>query len=488
MEMEERTVRDQTTPRSRESGAGTVKRVVVILVVLVVAAAGYAVRWTVLTAPVGAGVTAKVLCSSVFVSGRDPADVLATDLEGTQQSTISTDVDLDAKTATASLFGLFTHTAVYREGLGCTLAIGISVEQLRREAAGFDWAVPQLPADLPWPEGELVDPPSDIDVAALEAALDDAFAEPDPERPRRTRAVVVVHRGRIVAERYAPGFTKDTPLVGWSMTKSVTNALVGILVGEDRLELHSRAPVLEWSTPGDLRHDITLDQLMRMSSGLFFEEIYDEKPNSDVNRMLFVLPDAGTFAAAKPLQVPPDTRWEYSSGTTNIISRIVREAVGEEAYWSFPRRALFDRIGMASAVLEPDPSGTFVGSSFSYATARDWARFGLLYLNDGVWTGERILPEGWVEYSVTPTPTNSSGQAYGAQIWLNAESPPGSGRRWLSFLPEDAYACRGYAGQFVVVIPSRNLVVVRLGQARGSSANSQVAFIEPVLEAIPPNA
>jgi CubicO group peptidase (beta-lactamase class C family) len=195
--------------------------------------------------------------------------------------------------------------------------------------------------------------------------------------------------------------------------------------------------------------------------------------------------DTGAYAASKPLQVPPDTRWEYSSGTTNIISRIVRSAVDPDEYLTFPRRELFDRIGMASAVLEPDASGTFVGSSYMYATARDWARFGLLYLEDGVWNSERILPEGWVAYSTTPTPTNTPGVSYGAQIWLNVETPPGSGKRWLPFLPEDAYACRGYAGQFVVVVPSRDLVVVRLGHSRTDDKLILVAFIERVLEALP---
>jgi CubicO group peptidase (beta-lactamase class C family) len=362
----------------------------------------------------------------------------------------------------------------------------VTADELRRQIGGIPFKIPaRARADLPWPGGDRVDPPAGVDTTVLEAALDAAFAEPYPDRTRQTRAVVVVHRGRIVAERYAPGISKDTELVGWSMTKSVTNALVGIVVGRGALDLETPAPVPEWSSPDDPRHAITLDQLLRMSSGLEFIEIYDGKPDSDDALMNYTMADTGAFAASKPLQVPPDTRWEYSSGTTNIIGRIVRGAVDAGEYWTFPRRALFDRVGMASAVLEPDASGTFVGSSYMYATARDWARFGLLYLRDGVWDSERILPEGWVEYSTTPTPGAVSGEAYGAQFWLNTESPPGSGVRWLPFLPEDAYACRGYAGQFVIVIPSRDLVVVRLGHSRNADIPSLVAFTERVLEALP---
>jgi len=474
-----------TEQKSTTSRTVIVKRLFVVVAVVVAAAVGYAIRFAILSAPVGTGYTAKVLCSAVFVSGREPADVMATDLEMMQKWPVRTEVDDKHRTVTASMAGLFRRTAVYREGLGCTLAVGIGGEELRRQTLPEPMPAAPASADFPWPEGEGVDPPIGGVPGGIEAALDLAFSEPKPDRPRRTRAVVVVHHGRIIAERYAAGISAETPLVGWSMTKSVINALVGILVGRGELDPQARAPVPEWSLPDDPRHRITLDQLLRMSSGLEFEEIYDAKPYSDVNRMIASVHDAAAFAASKPLEVAPDSRWEYSSGTTNIISRIVRRTVGEEGYWSFPRRELFDRIGITSAVLEPDPSGTFVGSSFSYATARDWARFGLLYLNDGVWSGERILPEGWVDYSTTPTPNNSTWRAYGAQIWLNAESPPGSRRRWLLELPVDAFAFRGYAGQFVVVIPSRDIVVVRLGQARGSSSKSMLGFLPPLLDALP---
>jgi CubicO group peptidase (beta-lactamase class C family) len=251
------------------------------------------------------------------------------------------------------------------------------------------------------------------------------------------------------------------------------------------------APVPEWSRPGDPRGAITLDNMLRMSSGLEFGEVYED-PLSDVCIMLFSVRDAAAYAADKPLETEPGNKWYYSSGTTNVISRIVRDAIGgtQADYFAFPRNALFDRIGMRSAVIEPDPSGTFVGSSYMYATARDWARFGLLYLQDGVWDGERILPEGWVDYSRKPTP-GSPGGVYGAHFWLNPTRTPdestGSARVGLSAprLPADLYQCLGHEGQSVTIIPSRKTVVVRLGLSQAPGAWDLDSFIANVLEALP---
>jgi CubicO group peptidase (beta-lactamase class C family) len=294
----------------------------------------------------------------------------------------------------------------------------------------------------------------------------------------------VVYDGRIITERYAPGFTKDTPLLGWSMTKSVTNALVGILVQQEKMNLKDSALMPGWRKKDDPRRNITLDQLLRMSSGLKFLEQYDNI-TSDVNTMLFTKYSASDYAADNPLGVDPDTQWYYSSGTTNIITRIARLAsqLSQSEWFRFPREELFNRIGMNSAVIEPDPSGNFVGSSYMYATARDWARFGLLYLNDGVWKGNRILPEDWVSYSTTPTPHSLPGEAYGAQFWLNFPNPD----PWLPFLPDDAFMALGHESQAVIMIPSRNTIVVRLGLYRGDDYKSPLAFVENVLQSLPGN-
>jgi CubicO group peptidase (beta-lactamase class C family) len=242
--------------------------------------------------------------------------------------------------------------------------------------------------------------------------------------------------------------------------------------------------VPEWQAEGDPRRAITLDQLMRMSSGLQFDEVY--LPLYDATQMLYGRADFAAFAAAKLPAGPPESVWNYSSGTANIIARIVRQTVEKEAAGTtdFLRRELFDRIGMTSALIEPDPSGTFVGSSYAVATPRDWARFGLLYLQDGVWRGERLLPEGWVRYSVTPTPGAPKGE-YGAMFWLNAGAAGDPALRLWPSAPRDAFAAQGFQEQKLIVIPSRKLVLVRFGATSERRAWNTDAFIADVLAARP---
>lgn len=438
-------------------------------------------------APMGTAYAAKRLCSCVFISGRAPSSVIGEELKPYWY--ISTTVDYDDKTVTCSIMGMAARKAIYREGLGSTLEVGMSGDALRKQAEGF------IPSRgdrkrLAWPDGDELSSaglPDGADGAKLAHAVAKAFVEPDPSMPRHTRAVLVVYEGNLVAERYGNGFTKDMPQLGWSMSKSVACALVGVLVKEGRLGTESSAPVPEWKSPGDPRAAITLGQLLRMSSGLSFEEDY-QKPTSDVVRMLFAEADSGGYAASKPLEASPGARWHYSSGTTNIVSRIVRQTVGNSPadFFAFPRKALLGRIGMSSAVLEPDPSGTFVGSSFMYATPRDWARFGLFCLNDGVWNGERILPEGWMRYCTTPAPAAPQGK-YGAQFWLNAGSPGHPEDRWMPRVPRDMYSLRGFEGQYVTIIPSRKLVVVRMGLSLKEKAWDHEQFLVDVLEALSPS-
>jgi CubicO group peptidase (beta-lactamase class C family) len=419
-------------------------------------------------AQIGTAFAAKSVCSGVFVSGRTPESVIEEDLRAYGSAALDlvrVEIDHQARTATGRLLGLAQRQAVYREGFGCTLAIGKTRDALHA-------ATPALPSsravEAPLPVAE--------PRRELENALDDAFRETDPLLPKRTRAVVVVHRGRIVAERYAPGFTSEMRLQGWSLTKSVTSALVGILVGDGRLAVREKLALPEWR--GDARAAITLEDCLRMSTGLAFEECYED-PLSDVNAMLWGSADAAGYAAAKPLVAAPGTRWSYASGTTNIISRVLREALGAD-YHAFPRRALFDRIGMSSAVIETDASGTFVGSSLMFATARDWARFGLLHLGDGVWNGERILPPGWVRYISTPAPAAPEGD-YGAHWWLKLDRPAGSTG---GPMPDDAFHAAGHGRQFISVVPSHSLVIVRLGHAIAREAWDQAAFVTRVIAAL----
>ena len=426
---------------------------------------------------IGTAYKAKMMCSDVFVAGRQPdqaqADLELDDLRPLR--IIDTTVNRSARTAKAtSLFGAVAYQAQFRGEAGCALMFdGVRLPPLI-SASG------QRGDKRPDPLSAKAANQSDDRSRRLEAALDAAFSEPDPEHLRRTRAIVVVHGGRIVGERYSAGIGPDTPLLGWSMTKSVVNALVGILVKDGRLSLDAPPHIEAWSAPGDPRRRITLDQLMHMSSGLRFDEDM-ATPLTDVTAMLLRRPDMAAFATSKELEADPGSRWQYSSGTSVIISRAIRSALGDEEYRRFPRVALFDPTGMRSAVLEADASGTFVGSSFMYATARDWARFGMLYLQDGVWGGTRILPEGWVAYTRTAAPADRE-RAYGAHFWLRVPSQYNGAK---ATLPADAFHAAGHEGQFVTIVPSQGAVIVRLGKTRHPSAWDHGAFVGDVLAALP---
>ena len=438
---------------------------------------------------VAAGYAAKMICSTAFVSGRNVKAALKEDLilAGPESPLFARDgihavpyrVDRDTRSVVAWVPGQASRRAVYRDGLGCTLqADSAPVPGPRTKALRV------VAVRAPWPLGDEVDTanlPAGVDGALLRAALDSAFAEPDPSHLRRTRAIVIAWRGRIVAERYAGGYDANTPQLGWSMTKSVTNALVGVLVRQGKMDPKRPVAAPEWSRSDDPRAKIRLDDLMRMSSGLAFDENYTGG-ESDVAKDLFLVADAGAYAASKPLERPVGSRWEYSSGTTNIISREIRRVIGNDsAYLDFPHRVLFEPLGIRTATIEPDPSGTFVGSSYMYASARDWARLGQLYLNDGMWNGKRILAAGWVAYSTTPAAADTTG-GYGAQVWINRGTA--GGVRPFPHLPADAFFFLGHDQQNVAIIPSRGLVAVRLGYTptRGWDLDR---FLNGVLAALP---
>ncbi len=448
----------------------------------------------------GAGSEAQFLCSNVFISGRSPQSVF--DQEGNLEarmgdigalvsSLMDCQVDFEDESASCNILGT-SRKSVYREHLGCTLLYGRKTGEIaageaavKAQETGDLTPYPPGQEGLPWPTGDVLsgEIPPEVNVTQLEAVLDEAFSEPNPDNLRRTRGVVVVYEGELVAERYAEaeGYNMYTPHYGWSMTKSVTNVLVGMLVGRGVLDIYSPAPVPQWADPSDPRHAITIDELLRMSSGLVFTEEYSS-PLADVLRMLYSnIPDKAAYAANLPLEASPDTLWHYSSGTPVILAAVMRNTFDTlEEYFQFARRDLFDKLGMRSALIEPDCVGNFVGGSLMWATPRDWARFGLFCLQDGVWEGERILPEGWMAYSTTPTPSapEEPDGAYGAQFWLNV-----GGVRFPG-LPEDLFSCQGHDGQSVTVIPSRNLVVVRVGYSPNSGAWNQGAFLAGVLGAI----
>ena len=327
---------------------------------------------------------------------------------------------------------------------------------------------PDAPAVLPPIAGPDVVAPTDL---ALVAALDRAFAEPGVGGPRRTKAVVIVHDGRVVAERYAPGYGIDTPIQGWSMTKSVTNALLGVLVREGRISVTGPAPVAAWSNPKDPHHAISIDSMLRMTSGLEFGQSLTQNWATAFDptaQMVFARPDMAAVAERAPKTSAPGATWRYSNGNTMILSRIVRDNVGGDgaSVLTFAHRELFDPLGMTHSTLEFDAVGTPLGATHVWASARDWARFGLLYLNDGVVGGTRILPPGWVDYSAQLTP-GSEAFGYGAGFWTNrgdqaAVQPPY--RR--PHMPADSFMAYGSLGQYVAIVPSAKLVIVRMGVSR----------------------
>lgn len=464
------------------------KKILLFLGIAMLAIIGFCIYFLNAAMPTGTGYSAKYICSQVFLANRDPMIVFEKDVKPTHPlfGAIKTEVNYEKKTVTAKGFGFWSPmTAVYRDGCGCTLAVDTSIDELLKQSKDL---IPQQKPDSEhlWPYGEFVnlnDIPAEIDIQQLKSVIESAFQEPGPESQRNTQAVVVVYKDKIIAEKYADQFSPSTPMLGWSMSKSVTNALVGLLVKEQKIDIMKPAQVEAWKGEDDPRGRILLDHLLRMSSGLEFEEVY--APFKDATKMLYNSKSMADYAAAKPLKTAPDTEWYYSSGTANIIARILKDTLGGNLadITNFARENLFDRINMYSAIIEPDASGSLVGSSYMFATPRDWARFGVFIKNDGVWNGNRILPEGWVTYSTTPTPMAPKGE-YGAQFWLNAGNKDDPSDRMFPSLPTDMIFLHGFNSQITAIIPSKNAVIVRMGVTHNKADWDEEGFIKQVLNCI----
>jgi CubicO group peptidase (beta-lactamase class C family) len=437
-----------------------------VIAIVALAGATWLASYLYTAVPGGTGFAAKHLCSLVFVSGFDPERAMRIYVEAPifpLAGFLEYEVDRQNRTIrTSSFFGWAKAEAAHRRGCGCTLLHESTADELRAAFTppGGD------PGELVW-EIDEVQRREHFDESGLERAIDAAFAEPEGGG-RNTLAVLVLHDGRLVAERYARGIEAATPLPGWSMTKSVMATLVGILVRDGRIDVDAPAGFPQWSGADDPRRRITLDLLLRMSAGL---DIIENQSGSDPNTvMLFMQPDGARYAASRSLYADPGTDYEYMSGCTVLASRLVREALGgglEDAY-AFVQEELFEPLGMTTAELEPDESGTFIGSSFMLASARDWARLGQMYLQGGVYQGRRIVTEEWIDYVTTPTELSPHGQ-YGAGFWLNTDAA-----HWPE-LPSDTYAARGFQGQITFIVPSRKLVIVRLGASRVPSRAGEMA-------------
>ena len=405
---------------------------------------------------VGAGYTAKIVCSNVFIAAREPFEVLKTDVQAPGHPLLRlmrVSVDRERRLVRAGLLGFLGRgLAVFRPGVGCTVVPDGKWQALRAEVA----MLPPHSADIAksnlglaeWPSGEgaLREPDARVD----RVIDDDSLAGPG------MRAIVVIHDGHLVAERYAGGFDRRTPQLGWSMTKTITAGLIGILVKDGRLTLDQSAGLI-----GGGRERVTTADLLAMSSGLEFNEGYGAV--SDVTRMLYLEPDMAAFAGSKPLLHAVGDTWSYSSGSAVIAARVFQNTAGPRAV-SLAKTRLFDALGMQSAIIETDESGTLVGSSYMYATPRDWARYGQLLLQDGMWQGREILPRGYVAMMVSPV--KSSGGEYGHGLlwrWATHSETPGENPDLAIGIPADTFWMLGHDGQFAAIIPSRDLVIVRMG-------------------------
>lgn len=373
------------------------------------------------------------------------------------------------KFAEASVYGLKTRKAIFREGLGAVLVND-----------GYDATQPYLvpkrakpDTGSPFPYGNAE--PKDtlfgnVNYNKLNTVVASAF-DKNNEKKRRSRAVIVIYKDKIISEKYAAGFTKNSRILGWSMTKSITATYFGILQQQGKFDINKPAPIPEWQNDG--RKNITTSDLLHMNSGLEWNEDYSTI--SDVTKMLFLDEDMTRSQLVKPAIAKPDTHWNYSSGTTNLLSGILRSQFKtHQEYLDFWYSSLIDKIGMNSMLIEADMKGNYVGSSYAWATPRDWAKFGLLYLHKGNWNGRQILDESWIKYASTPT--NTSNGRYGAQFWLN------SGGHFPD-VPKDMIYCNGYQGQMVAIFPSKDLVIVRMGLTEDPEFNFN-GFLRDILNCV----
>ncbi len=395
------------------------------------------------------GYASKNEASIIFLAHRTQASAEKQDNNFSPINLAKEEVNLTDKSVSAAVFGLKKRTAVFREGLGTVLMIKGVKDSLKYDIPKRNFTY----INLPYPYGDLSQKDtifSAINYQNLGKAVGNAF-DKKGEYVKKTRAVIVLYKNHIIAEKYTDGFNKNTPILGWSMTKSITSAVLGVLEKQGKITLNQNHLFPEWKN--DKRSKITINNLLHMNSGLEWNEDYNTI--SDVTKMLFLAKDMGQVQIQKKLVGKPNNTWNYSSGTTNLLSKFIRNQFKtHQEYLDFWYSALIDKIGMHSMIIETDLAGKYVGSSYGWATPRDWAKFGLLYLHNGNWNGEQILNKSWVKYSATPT--NGSNGEYGAHFWLNAGGV-------YPDVPRDLFSCNGYQGQHVFIIPSKDLVIVRMG-------------------------
>lgn len=443
------------------------KKIFLLLASILFLAAGYFYLTLYPMLSVATGYAAKKMCSCHFIAERSQESIQADDLSTSPINLTSTVIDGNKKTATSSFLGLGAQTAIYRKNLGCILVQGKDDYHIT-----LDLPSTRQDRSQEWPLGENMRTTSmkEVDYSRLSTAIDAIFDPSLNMDSIKTRAVVVIYKDTLIAEKYANGFNKDTEILGWSMTKSITSTLIGMLVKDGKLKLTDDHLFDHWT---DERSKITLNDMLQMQSGLAFEENYTKI--SDVTEMLFKTENIVDRASYNPLDAEIGKRWSYSSGTTNILSGLIRNQFdNHEEYLRFPHERLFRKIGMHSAILEIDESGNYIGSSYMYATPRDWAKFGLLYLNEGNWYGEQLIDTSWVNF--TQQPAEYSKGLYGGHFWHNHNHAA------FKDVPTDIYSCNGFEGQYVYIIPSKDLVIVRMGLNQGEEYDANV-FLKEVIAA-----
>jgi CubicO group peptidase (beta-lactamase class C family) len=415
---------------------------------------------------------AKSVCSAVFISGFSPELAVSSigfpTCPSEERAKLGDPVvDRTARAVDVTLPSGTTRTARYLDSQGCVAlpvgqsSVAFTPVPVKSRAANA--------AEQPWPMGDMLprDPlPAEVDLAKLKAAADSAFAPPEA----LTAAFVVTWRGRLIYERYASGVDFATKLAGWSMGKSVIATLMGILIGEGTYSLEQAAPIPQWQAMGDRRREIRISDLLNMSSGLRIrapqDPDYDPQGQYPDHLYLYTSPDSVAYAATRPLQWPPGRVGRYHNTDPVLVNYLVRIAVEQrgEDYLSFPQRALFDKLGIRTMVLETDAAGNFLAQGYDFMSARDWARLGNLYLDKGVYAGQRLLPESYVRFvsTVAPAWKEDGRPVYGGFFWIN-----GSGQLPV---PKDAFYMSGAGEQMTLIVPSHDLVVVRLGHDRGEKA------------------
>jgi len=447
-----------------------IKKIVLAVLLLILFVVGIALYINYPKLSIISSYAAKKMCSCTFIADRSQESIQNQDLALGPLAYTSTEIDKENKIVTSSVFGMQAKTAEYRGKLGCVLIQGKDDFHVKYPN---EKDISNNLTDLAYPYGDHIElaKTTGIDHASVKNAVEEAFDDEYAMTSKRTRAVVVLHKDSLIYEQYANGYDADTEILGWSMTKSIMNACVGMLVKDSVLSINDKNLFPEWSN--DARKDISLNDLLHMSSGLEWSEVYSEI--SPATKMLYNSENNSKVARGQGMEAKVGEHWEYSSGTSNIISGYIREQFeNHDDYLRFPYERIFSKLNMDNTTIECDESGTYIGSSYCYATPRDWARFGTLYLNDGVWNGERLLPEGWVEYTKTIVP-DSEGQ-YGAHFWTN-----GDGAMYPD-APHTMFSCNGYEGQLVAIIPSKDLVIVRMGLNSDFDFNSLLSEISNAVQ------